>query len=184
MDMNKLTEKAQEAIANAQRDAEQRHNTQLEPEHLLNALVDQPAGVVPALLDKLGVSTGNVKQRITTQLNRFARADAPQQVYASPRFRRLFETAQQEADQLKDDFVSTEHFLLAMLDEPIFGELGITRNKALQALQEVRGNQRVTSQNPESTWMVRRISSSRPITGSSLPLRAMVVRSRPYFSRD
>ena len=148
MDMNKLTEKAQEAIANAQRDAEQRHNTQLEPEHLLNALVDQPAGVVPALLDKLGVAPAHVRDRVQTRIGRFARTDVPQQVYASPRFRRLFETAQQEANQLKDDFVSTEHFLLAMLDEPIFAELGITRDKALQALQEVRGNQRVTSQQP------------------------------------
>src|SRR5207237_4811909 len=85
-------------------------------------------------------------------LNGLARAQTPQQVYVSPRFRRVFETAQQEAERLKDDFVSTEHFLLAMVDETIFRQLGVTRDRVLQALQEVRGNQRVTSQSPETTY--------------------------------
>ena len=152
MDMNRLTEKAQEAIASAQREAEQRHNTQLEPEHLLSALTSQEAGVVPAVLDKLGVAPARVSQRLATIINGFARSQSPQQVYVSPRFRRVFETAQQEAERLKDDFVSTEHFLLAMVDEPVLRELGLTRDRVLQALQEVRGNQRVTSQNPETTY--------------------------------
>jgi ATP-dependent Clp protease ATP-binding subunit ClpB len=152
MDLNKLTEMAQEAVAAAQRDAEQRHNTQLEPEHLLSALVQQEAGVVPAVLDKIGVSPARVRERVEAALGRFARTQAPQQVYASARFRRVFEAAQQEAEQLKDDFVSTEHFLLAMLDEPLLKELGISRDAVLKALQEVRGNQRVTSQHPETTY--------------------------------
>src|SRR5438874_2008731 len=152
MDMNRLTEKAQEAIVTAQREAEQRHNTQLEPEHLLSALIKQEAGVIPAVLDKLGVPPARVSQRLETIINAFARSQSPQQVYVSARFRRVFETAQQEADQLKDEFVSTEHFLLAMVDEAPLRELGITRDRVLQALQEVRGNQRVTSQNPESTY--------------------------------
>src|ERR671933_2470436 len=152
MDMNRLTEKAQEAIAAAQRDAEQRHNTQLEPEHLLSALIRQDAGVVPAVLDKLGVPPARVNQRLETIINRFARSQSPQQVYVSARFRRVFETAQQEAERLKDDFVSTEHFLLAMVDEAPLRELGITRDRVLQALQDVRGNQRVSSQNPETTY--------------------------------
>jgi ATP-dependent Clp protease ATP-binding subunit ClpB len=152
MDMNKLTEKAQEAIAVAQRDAEQRQNTQLEPEHLLSALVKQEAGVVPAVLDKLGVPPSRVSQRLETEIGRFARSGAPQQVYVSPRFRRVFEAAQQEAERLKDDFVSTEHFLLAMVDEAPLSGLGLTRDRVLEALQEVRGNQRVTSQHPETTY--------------------------------
>ena len=78
MDMNKLTEKAQEAIATAQRDAEQRHNTQLEPEHLLSALVKQTAGVVPAVLEKLGVSPGQVAQRLDSILANFARSQDQQ----------------------------------------------------------------------------------------------------------
>jgi ATP-dependent Clp protease ATP-binding subunit ClpB len=152
MDMNKLTEKAQEAIVAAQRLAESRQHTQLEPEHQLAALVVQENGVVPALLEKLGVSPREVSQRLDAALAKFARSQSPQQVYASPRFRRVFEAAQQEAERLKDDFVSTEHFFLAALDEPIFQELGVTRDKVLKALQDVRGNQRVTSQNPETTY--------------------------------
>src|SRR4030088_3152900 len=153
MNLNKLTEKAQEAVVEAQRVAESRQHTQVEPEHLLSALVVQENGVVPAILEKLGVSSTQVTQRLNTTLNGFARATTPgQQVYVSQRFKRVFESAQQEADRLKDDFVSTEHFLLAMVEEPPLKELGVTRDRVLQALQEVRGNQRVTSQNPETTY--------------------------------
>src|SRR5215471_19010089 len=142
MDLNKLTEKAQEAFVAAQREAEQRRNTQLEPEHLLSALIDQ----------KIGVAPSEVKQRLEREMARFARSQTPQQVYMSVRFRNLFEAAKQEAERLKDDFVSTEHFLLAMVDEPILQELGVSRDAVLRALQEVRGNQRVTSQTPEKTY--------------------------------
>src|SRR5579864_889606 len=152
MDLNKLTEKAQEAIVAAQHDAEQRHNTQVEPEHLLLALIQQEAGVVPAVLDKIGVQPSRVTQRLEPILGRFARTQAPQQVYISARFRNVFEAAKQEAERLKDDFISTEHFLLAMVDEAPLRELGVSRDRVLAALQEVRGNQRVTSQNPETTY--------------------------------
>ena len=91
--MNKLTEKAQEAIATAQREAEQRHHTQLEPEHLLAALVKQTAGVVPAVLEKLGVSPSQVAQRLESIVGNFARSQDQQQVYVSPAFRRLFDAA-------------------------------------------------------------------------------------------
>ncbi len=153
MNLNKLTEKAQEAVVEAQRVAESRQHTQVEPEHLLSALVVQENGVVPAILEKLGVSPTQVSQRLNTTLSGFARVTTPgQQVYVSQRFRRVFESAQQEAERLKDDFVSTEHFLLAMADEPVLRELGITRDRVYQALQEIRGGQRVTSQNPETTY--------------------------------
>ncbi len=159
MDMNKLTEKAQGAIATAQRDAEQRHNTQLEPEHLLSALVKQTAGVVPAVLEKLEVSPSQVTQRLDAILTNFARSQDQQPVYVSPAFRRLFDVAAAEAARLKDDFVSAEHFLLALTDDSdksqagnLLRQLGVTRDKVLQSLQEVRGNQRVTSQNPETTY--------------------------------
>jgi len=159
MDMNRLTEKAQAAIATAQREAEQRHHTQLEPEHLLGALVQQEAGVVRAVLEKLGVSPREVETRLETILAGFARSQAQQQVYVSPAFRRLFDTATQQAEQLKDDFLSTEHFLLALTDDSdrtpaanLLRQLGISRDRVLQALQEIRGGQRVTSQNPETTY--------------------------------
>ncbi|HEY3058041.1 MAG TPA: ATP-dependent chaperone ClpB [Chloroflexota bacterium] len=147
MDLNKLTEKAQEAIAAAQRLAESRRNTQVEPEHLLLALVRQEAGVVPTVLEKLGVRPAQLTQRLEATVNGFAQAQTPQQVYVSARFRTMFDAAQQEADRLKDDYVSTEHFLLAMADL-----VGIDRERLLAALQEVRGGQRVTSQNPEATY--------------------------------
>jgi ATP-dependent Clp protease ATP-binding subunit ClpB len=153
MNLNKLTEKAQEAIVAAQQLAENRQHTQLEPEHLLRALVDQADGVVPAVLQRLGLDSRQLIQRLEVKLNGFARATTPgQQLYVSARFRRVFEAAQQEADRLKDDYVSAEHFLLAMSDEEVLRQLGVTRDRVLQAMQEVRGNQRVTSQNPEATY--------------------------------
>jgi ATP-dependent Clp protease ATP-binding subunit ClpB len=156
MDLNKLTEKAQEAIAAAQRLAESRHHTQLEPEHLLYALVGQEGGVVPAVLDKMGIPPSLVLQHLDQRLSGFARATTPgQQVYASGAFRAVLDAAQQEAERLKDDFISTEHLLLAMIDDEAgrtLRNMGVTRDKLYQALQEVRGGQRVTSQNPETTY--------------------------------
>src|SRR4051812_27771136 len=117
LNMNKLTEKAQEAIVAAQRLAEERHHTQLEPEHLLYALVTQEGGVVPAVLEKLGVRPSTLLPQIESALNALARGSGPSQVYVSNRLRRVFEAAQAEAERLKDDYVSTEHFLLALADE-------------------------------------------------------------------
>jgi ATP-dependent Clp protease ATP-binding subunit ClpB len=153
MNLNKLTGKAQEAAVEAQRLAASQQHTQVEPEHLLAALIGQQNGVVPAVLEKLEVSSAQVDQRLVGALGGFARAATPgQQVYVSQRFRRVFEAAQQEADRLKDDFVSTEHCLLAMAGEPVLHELGITCDRVLQSLQEVRGNQRLSSKNPETTY--------------------------------
>jgi ATP-dependent Clp protease ATP-binding subunit ClpB len=186
MDMNKLTEKAQEAIATAQRDAEQRHNTQLEPEHLLAALVRQENGVVPAILDKLGVPPTRVSQRLDDVLGSLGRVTTPgQQVYVSQGFRQLFDRAQHEADRLKDDFVSAEHFLLALTDDAdksqagnALRQLGVTRDKVLQSLQEVRGNQRVTSQNPETTYQ------SLEKYGRDLTALARLGKLDPVIGRD
>ncbi|HZU04641.1 MAG TPA: ATP-dependent chaperone ClpB [Chloroflexota bacterium] len=155
--LNKLTEKAQEAVLAAQRLAEERQHTQLEPEHLFYALVSQEGGVVPAVLAKLGVAPRAVLQRLDSVLAGLARAAVPTQVYLSPRFRRVFEAAQTEAERLKDDYISTEHFLLALADEPgsssqLLRQFGITRDRIYQALQEVRGGQRVTSPTPETTY--------------------------------
>jgi ATP-dependent Clp protease ATP-binding subunit ClpB len=155
--LNKLTEKAQEAVLTAQRLAEERQHTQLEPEHLFYALVSQEGGVVPAVLAKLGVAPRAVLQRLESVLAGLARAAAPTQVYISPRFRRVFEAAQTEAERLKDDYISTEHFLLALADEPgsssqLLRQFGVSRDRIYQALQEVRGGQRVTSPTPETTY--------------------------------
>jgi ATP-dependent Clp protease ATP-binding subunit ClpB len=115
--MNKLTEKAQEALVAAQRLAEERRNTQLEPEHLLHALVSQEGGVVPAVLDKLGVAPRTLLPEIDTALAGLARASGPSQLYVSPRLRQVWETAQSEAERLKDEYISAEHFLLGLADD-------------------------------------------------------------------
>src|SRR5579859_3531552 len=159
MNLNKLTEKAQEAIVAAQRVAEERHHTQVEPIHLLSALVSQEGGVVPSVLEKIGVTPRTLLGQIDTAIGRLPRATGSSQLYTSPDFRQVYENAQTEADRLKDDYVSTEHFLLALADDQDKGPAGqllrgagITRDRLYQALQDVRGGQRVTSQNPESTY--------------------------------
>jgi ATP-dependent Clp protease ATP-binding subunit ClpB len=159
MNMNKLTEKAQEAVQSAQRLAEERRNTQLEPEHLLAALVAQEDGVVPAVLEKLGVSPRTLLGQLTAAIDGLARASGPVQLYLSSATNRLFNAAEQEAERLKDDYVSTEHFLLALAESGDAGQAGrllksagVTRERVYEALQDVRGGQRVASQNPESTY--------------------------------
>jgi ATP-dependent Clp protease ATP-binding subunit ClpB len=159
MNLHKLTEKAQEAIVAAERVAESRQHTQVEPEHLLQALVTQEGGVTPAVLEKLGLPPAQLARRLEAALGGFARAVTPgQAVYASTRFRRVFDLAQQEAERLKDEYVSTEHFLLGMVDETdgqagrILRAAGVTRDRVYQALQEVRGGQRVTSPTPETSY--------------------------------
>jgi len=159
LNMNRLTEKAQEAIVASQRLAEERRNTQLEPEHLLQALVGQEGGVVPAVLEKLGVQPAALLQQLEPALNGLAAAAGPVQVYLSARFKRALDSAQGEAERLKDDYLSTEHLLLALADDQEKGPAGqllrgagVTRDRVYQALQEVRGGQRVTTPTPETTY--------------------------------
>src|SRR6188508_1172053 len=159
MNMNKLTEKAQEAIVAAQRLAEDSHHTQLEPEHLLFALVAQEDGVVPAILERLEIQPRTVLEGLEPAFAGFARGSGPTQVQASNRFRRVFDAAGKEAERLKDEYVSTEHFLLALADDAETGaagqtlrRLGVTRERLYEALQAIRGGQRVTSATPETTY--------------------------------
>ncbi len=157
MNMNKLTEKAQEALVAAQRLAEEHRNTQLEPEHLLVTLVQQQDGVVPAVLEKLGVPPRSIAQQAEAAVAALPRASGPTQLYVSPALRQVYEAAQQEAERLKDEYISTEHFLLGLAEgagqaAQILKRANVTRDRIYQALQEVRGGQRVTSQNPETTY--------------------------------
>jgi ATP-dependent Clp protease ATP-binding subunit ClpB len=156
---NRLTEKAQEAIAAAQRMAEERSHTQLEPEHLLAALATQPDGVVPAILQRLGVPPATIESEIEPRLAAFARASGAQQPSISNRSARVLDAAQREAERLKDEYISTEHLLLALADENHSGDagrtlarLGVTRDRIYETLQQIRGGQRVTSPNPETTY--------------------------------
>jgi ATP-dependent Clp protease ATP-binding subunit ClpB len=162
MDINRLTEKAQEALRAAQSEATRLGHQQIDVEHLLLALLDQEGGLARSTLDKSGVDADLVRQRLETELARLPKVSsttgAAGEVYITGRLNRLLVQAEDEAKQLKDDYVSVEHILLAIVDERsgtagrILSELGLTRDKLMQALRQVRGSQRVTTQNPEATY--------------------------------
>ncbi len=160
MNPNLWTEKAREAVAGAQDLAEERHNPQVEPEHLLLALVRQPEGVVPRILQRLSADPRAVAAALEQAIGTFPVVHGEgTQVGVSPRLRRVLEAAQEEMRRLKDDYLSTEHLLLGMTDAGVGGAIprilarfSLDRDAIYRALTEVRGNQRVTSQNPESTY--------------------------------
>ncbi len=161
MDSNRFTEKAQEALSAAQRQATRLSHQQVDVEHLLLALVEQEQGLAGPILQKAGVNVEGLKHRVEQELERLPRVSGPSggpdQVYVTGRLNRLLSQAEDEAKRLKDEYVSVEHLLLALTDDGgaagrIFKELGITGEKLMTALREVRGHQRVTSQNPEATY--------------------------------
>ncbi len=157
--INRFTQKSQEAIFAAQGTAERNGNSQVEPEHLLLALLEQGDGVVPQVLGKLNIAVGMVVQQITAELNRLPRVSGGNmQVNIAPRLRNVLVAAHDELAQFNDEYVSTEHLLLALLEkaggaaQQILRQNGLTRDALLQALREVRGTQRVTSPTPEGTY--------------------------------
>ncbi|MGI8424552.1 MAG: ATP-dependent chaperone ClpB [Chloroflexota bacterium] len=158
MNVNKYTEKAQEALYGAQRYAEERNHNQVDVEHLLLQLIDQPDGVVPRLLEVLGTAPRQLATQVEAELGKLPKIYGSTQLSMSQRLRKVVQRAYEEANRLTDEYVSTEHLLLAILDDrdgpssKVFGAAGITRDRALQALQEVRGGQRVTDANPESKY--------------------------------
>jgi len=159
MNINKYTEKAREAVAAAIELAQQANNPQLEPEHLLVALVEQRDGIVPELLRKMNVDPAAVARGGRDLLKKLPQTYGGSQPGMSPRLTTVTNQAQAEADRLKDEFVSTEHLLIAIADETgrspsahLLKQSRVTRDTILQALTSVRGSQRVTTENPESTY--------------------------------
>jgi len=162
MDPNRLTEKAQDAMRQAQSMAQREGQTQIEPEHLAVALLEQDGGVAARVVEKAGASPTTLVQRLRQALGRLPRVSGPgargEQVYLSPRVNEVLTTAEAEAQRMKDEFVSVEHLLLALanLKDRGVGEAlqaaGLTREKLLEALAAVRGGQRVTTQTPEGTY--------------------------------
>ncbi|HZT80100.1 MAG TPA: Clp protease N-terminal domain-containing protein, partial [Gemmataceae bacterium] len=158
LDPNRMTEKTQEALHEAQQIALRRGHQQLEPEHLLLALLEQEQGLAASVLRKAGIDPDAVKRRAEAELDRLPRVSGGgDQVYVSGRSNRLLARAEDEAKRLHDDFVSVEHLLLALTEDTgaagrILKDSGLTRQRLEEALKEVRGNQRVTSQNPEATY--------------------------------
>ncbi|ABZ83917.1 chaperone clpb [Heliomicrobium modesticaldum Ice1] len=165
MDFNKLTQKSQEAFAAAQSLAVQQGNPEVDLEHLLTALVEQEEGLTGRLLDKMGIDSDQFGRKIRREMERKPRISGPGvepgRVYITPRLQRLLVKAEEEARNLKDEYVSVEHLLLAFLDpvldgplKRIFAESNLTRENLLKALTAIRGHQRVTSANPEVTYEV------------------------------
>jgi ATP-dependent Clp protease ATP-binding subunit ClpB len=154
----KMTVKAQEALQAAQEIAARHEQQQLEPIHLLAALVEQTDGVVPALLTRLGIRSEMLQQDIGREINRLPKVSGFGQQHMGRAMNDVLERAFKEADNFKDDYVSTEHMFLAIAaqDRDPAGQLlkrqGASHEAILQALTGVRGNQRVTSQNPEATY--------------------------------
>jgi ATP-dependent Clp protease ATP-binding subunit ClpB len=156
--LDKLTIKAQEALQAAQDMGARSGQQQIEPLHLLWALVAQADGVVSPLLEKLGVSPATLSGEIENQIGRLPKVSDLSQQYLSPATNKVLERAFDEAQRLKDEYVSTEHILLAIAADSrdpagqLLARHGVTHDAVLQAMATIRGSHRVTSQNPESTY--------------------------------
>jgi ATP-dependent Clp protease ATP-binding subunit ClpB len=160
MNFNKFTIKSQEAVQNAQEIASSYGNQTMEPEHLLAALVQDAAGTVPPIVQKAGANLNYIKIKLNEIIDRLPKVSggALTQQGMSPGLGRVFERSMKEAQDLKDDYVSTEHLLLGLVETPdtpagkLLRDQGVTRDAVLQVLKEIRGSQRVTDQTPEDKY--------------------------------
>jgi ATP-dependent Clp protease ATP-binding subunit ClpB len=163
VDAQRLTQKSQEALHDAQTKALRFGHTEVDGEHLLLALLDQPDGLVPRLVSHAGADPDAIHADVEADLGRRPRVSGPGaqpgQVMVTQRLARLLDAAEREADRLKDEYVSVEHLVIALLAEGAdtaagrrLHEHGLTRDKFLQALTAIRGNQRVTSAMPEAAY--------------------------------
>ncbi len=159
MRLDKLTLKAQEALAEAQGLAETRSQQEVDALHLLSTLLTQPESIVPALFQRLEIAPDSLQKEVAAALDRLPQVHGTTDVYMSTSLKQVLDRAFIEASGLKDDFVSTEHFLLALTDDSVKGSAadllrghGLRRDRLLQALSQVRGSHRVTDQNPEAKY--------------------------------
>jgi ATP-dependent Clp protease ATP-binding subunit ClpB len=157
MDMNRMTIKLQEALQTASSHAARRSHQGIDVEHLLLALVEQERGLASSLLEQAGVSAPSVRQAVEQALAKLPQVQgagaSPGQLHVASRLSQVLTNAEDEQRALKDDYLSVEHVILAMVHEGgVFKKLGLTKERLLGALQQVRGSQRVTSQDPEGTY--------------------------------
>jgi len=161
MDINRFTEKLQDGVRQAQTLAVRHSHQQIDVEHLLVALLEQPDGLAPAILIKAGLRLETLHQRLTQELERLPKVSVQgnpaDQIYVTGRLQRVLANAETEAKNLKDEYVSVEHILLVLTEDSgaagrLLKEMGLTHGRLMTALREVRGSQRVTSQNPETTY--------------------------------
>jgi ATP-dependent Clp protease ATP-binding subunit ClpB len=159
MNINKYTEKAQEAILGAQQLADREGHPEITPEHLLLTLLEQRDGIVPEIVRKMNADPSALATAVRAEIEKLPRAHGGTQVALSSRLRQVTNAAEEEAERLKDEYVSTEHLLVAIAAEGgrspsarLLQSRGVGRDAILQALTTIRGSQRVTSQNPETTY--------------------------------
>ncbi len=163
MDMNKLTQKSQEAVQQSQAIALRYGHQEVDGEHLLASLLAQDGGLLPRMLTRMQVDGDVLKSELDKELARQPKVSGPgieqDKIYVTQRFQKLFLSAQSEAERLKDEYVSVEHLVLALIGEGdktlagrILKQFNITRDNFLSVLTQVRGNQSVTSANPEDTY--------------------------------
>ncbi len=157
MRLDKFTLRAQEAIQSAIELSERTQNQQVEPEHLLGAMLEQPEGIVRPILGKLAVNVTVVLTEVQAAIGRFPQVKGGQQ-YFSPRLSLVFTAAQKLADEMKDEFISTEHLLLALIDEKdgeagkLLRQHGVKREDLAKVIEQMRGGSRITDQNAEENY--------------------------------
>ena len=161
MNKNKLTQKSMEALQNAQSIATQYSNQTLQPEHLLLALLQQQDSLNAQLFQKMGIDVSNFIQSLTSKISQLPKVTASREadrIYISAESDQALNQAEQIANRMKDEFISVEHLMLGLIDtakgniKELFRVFAIDKNKFLAVLQEVRGNTRVTTDNPEGTY--------------------------------
>jgi ATP-dependent Clp protease ATP-binding subunit ClpB len=163
MDLNRFTQKSQEALQDAQSQAVRRGNTEVDVEHLVVSLLKQQNGLVPRLFEKMELPVEPFLAEVEKELDKRPKVSGPGiepgKVYLTPKLGQLFVKAEEEAKRLKDEYVSVEHLMLAALESDpkgafrrICATFNLTRDRFFAALNVVRGNQRVTSANPEETY--------------------------------
>lgn len=163
MDINKMTQKSQEALQRAQNLAVQHAHQEIAPEHLLEALIQDESELIPRLLNNINIPLALIKEKAQRAINKLPRISgpgmSPDKFYVNRELSQLLVKSEEEMKALKDEYLSVEHMVLAMIESgsatqvgKIFQELNVDRNQFLQALTSVRGNQRITSANPEQTY--------------------------------
>ncbi|MBN1621834.1 MAG: ATP-dependent chaperone ClpB [Endomicrobiales bacterium] len=158
MNTNKFTIKAQEALADMQNIATEHQHQEIAPEHLLLALIQQSDGVVPAILGKLNISIDNIRNQVQSEIQKRPQVSGSGQFYLSMSLNKVFNIAEKEAKKLKDEFTSTEHLILGIIDEGsssasvVLKKNNVTKDSLLKALVDVRGSHRVVDQNPEAKY--------------------------------
>lgn len=191
MNIQKFTQKSVEAINECERLAYEYGNQQIDEEHLMYALLTQEDGIIPKLIEKMEINLAHFTNNAKSRLEGYTKVSGGGQLYMSQDLNKALISAEDEAKMMGDEYVSVEHIFLAMIKHPnrtmkeFFKEYGLTRERFLQALQTIRGNQRVTSDNPEATYdtlekygydMVERAKDQKldPVIGRDSEIRNVV----------